>query len=388
MPQASNLINVAIDASNISSGGGLTHLVKMLSSAQPMYSGVAHVHVWASASTVDKLPKSDWLVIHTPRWCNAGLLSRMLAQQIMLPSLINLAGCSVLFSLSGTLPVFCQVPMVTISQNMLPFEPDRAALFGFWSWLNLKMRLLRLSQGTSFRRAQGIIFLTQYAQKIVTTAEGGISGATALIPHGIESRFFMRPRPQRVAVNSDDRPLRLLYVSIQAPYKHHIELMEAIAELRLQERSVLLQMVGSNAGVYGKVVRRKRMQLDPKYSYLQDLGPIDFDDLHKLYNQADVFVFASSCENLPNILIEAMAAGLPIACSNRGPMPEILGDAGVYFDPESPKSISQAIAELVDDPVLRSHLAYRAFQRAQTFSWQRCARESFDFVAKVALQHS
>jgi glycosyltransferase involved in cell wall biosynthesis len=181
--------------------------------------------------------------------------------------------------------------------------------------------------------------------------------------------------------------LRLLYVSIQAPYKHHVELMQAVADLRMQGRSVVLQMVGGNPGAYGQEVLRKRIELDPDQSFLQELGHVDFDKLHELYKQADAFVFASSCENLPNILIEAMAAGLPIACSNRGPMPEVLSDAGVYFDPESPKSIAKAIAQLGDDPALRDLLALRAWQRAQVYSWERCARESFDFVAQVALQN-
>ena len=382
-----NLVNLGIDASNISSGGGLTHLVQMLSVAKPMDSGVASVHVWASAGTAKKLPQFDWLVTHTPSWRNAGLLRRMWAQQFELPSLVKAAGCSVLFSPGGTLPAHCPVPTVTMSQNMLPFEPDRAALFGRWSWLKLKMRLLRISQGRSFRRAQGVIFLTPYAQKVVTAALGGLTGATALVPHGIESRFLMRPRPQRPAVDFDIAPFRLLYVSIQAPYKHHVELMQAVAQLREQGRPVMLQMVGGNPGAYGAEVLRKRVELDPDQSFLQDLGHVDFDKLHELYKHADAFVFASSCENLPNILIEAMAAGLPIASSDRGPMPEVLGDAGVYFDPESPKSIANAIAQLGGDPALRGVLAHRAWQRAQVYSWERCARESLDFVAQVAQQN-
>lgn len=311
----------------------------------------------------------------------------MWGQQFVLPGMASEVGCTVLFSPGGTLPSHCSVPMVTMSQNMLPFEPDRAALFGSWSWLKLKMRMLRISQGRSFRRAQGVIFLTEYAKKAVTEALGGLTGASALVPHGIESRFLMRPRPQRPAQTFILRPLRLLYVSIQAPYKHHAELMQAVAQLRLQGRSVELQMVGSNSDMYGAAVRRRRMELDPKQSFLHDLGHVNFEQLHELYQQVDAFVFASSCENLPNILIEAMAAGLPIACSDRGPMPDVLGDAGVYFDPESPKSIVQAITKLGDDPVLRAELAQRAWKRAQKYSWARCARETLDFIAQVAQQN-
>ena len=381
------MISLAIDASNINSGGGLTHLAHMLSAARPEESHVATVHVWTRSATAHQLPKRDWLIVHTPDWCNAGLLRRILGQQLLLPALVKQAGCGVLFSPGGTLPAMSPVPMVTMSQNMLPFEPDRAALFGRWSWMRLKMRLLRISQGRSFRRAQGVIFLTHYAQKAVTAALAGLRGLTALVPHGIESRFVMAPRPQKAVWADEGQALRLLYVSIQMPYKHHVQLMHAVAQLRKQGRPVVLQMVGGNTGPYAEWVRRERLALDPDAAFLQDLGHVDFDRLHELYQQVDAFVFASSCENLPNILIEAMAAGLPIACSERGPMPEVLGDAGVYFDPEVPSSIASAIQKLGDDAPLRALLAERSWQRAQAYSWARCARETLNFVAQVA-QHA
>lgn len=380
-------MQLAFDACNISSGGGLTHLVQLLSAARPLASGVERVHIWTSQNTAQKLPRQDWLVIHTPDWCNWGLLRRMWAQQFVLPGLVSRAGCNVLFSPGGTLPARCSVPMVTMSQNMLPFEPDRAALFGRWSWMRLKMRLLRVSQGRSFKRAQGVIFLTEYARTAINKALGGLQVATALVAHGIEPRFVMPPRTQRLVQAVAEQPLQLLYVSIQDPYKHHVELLQAVAQLRAQGRSVVLRMVGANSQPYAVAVQRQRQLLDPDGVFLQDLGHVNFEQLHELYQQADVFVFASSCENLPNILIEAMAAGLPIACAQRGPMPEVLGDAGVYFDPESPDTIAQAIAALADDPDLRAQLAQRAWQKAQAYSWERCARETLDFVAQVARNH-
>ncbi|MGA2228428.1 MAG: glycosyltransferase, partial [Syntrophobacteraceae bacterium] len=103
-----------------------------------------------------------------------------------------------------------------------------------------------------------------------------------------------------------------------------------------------------------------------------------------VYLQADLFVYASSCENMPNILIEAMASSLPIACSNRGPMPEVLGDAGLYFDPESPEQIAGAIRELMTGHEKRSECAARAYEYAKQYSWERCARDTFAFIAGVA----
>lgn len=86
---------------------------------------------------------------------------------------------------------------------------------------------------------------------------------------------------------------------------------------------------------------------------------------------------------MPITLLEAMAAGLPIACSDRGPMPEILEDGGVYFDPELPDSIAAAVEQLITDPALRERVAQRAKQLSEQYSWSRCAEETWKFIAET-----
>lgn len=380
------VLKIVIDASNIKAGGGLNHLKGLLSSVVTPESMRATVIIFSSKDTLSQLKNYDWLHKCSPTWCNGGFIYRLLGQQIILPFSIRKHGANALFSAGGTLPLFCSVATVTLSQNMLPFEPSRARLFGRWSVMCLKMRLLRIAHRMSFRRADGVIFLSMYAQNVITKALGLLHGDVVTIPHGVESRFFVSPSSIRYAKYSKTDPLHLLYVSIQMPYKHHIELMRGVSILRKQGRSVVLQMIGAYVEGYGDSVRDVRLTLDPEGVFLQDLGQVEFDQLHNFYRQADIFVFPSSCENLPNILIEAMASGLPIASSDRGPMPEILGEAGVYFNPESPASIAQTIAKLADDPRLREELAQRAWERAQAYSWVKCASATFEFISRVAMK--
>ena len=114
------------------------------------------------------------------------------------------------------------------------------------------------------------------------------------------------------------------------------------------------------------------------------LGEIPYEELHHIYAQADLGIFASSCENLPNILIEKMAMGLPIACSNRGPMPEILGEAGEYFDPEHPIDISRALRVMINSAKLRKKKANSSYHLAKSYSWDSCAKDTFAFFSEVA----
>ena len=147
---------------------------------------------------------------------------------------------------------------------------------------------------------------------------------------------------------------------------------------------VVLDLVGPAYPAALKRLHGVIAQLDPEGKWVNYHGAVPYEDLHRMYGQADLGIFASSCENMPNILLETMAAGLPIACSNRGPMPEVLGDAGLYFDPENPDDLAQAIRTLLRNPELRHAKAQTAFSRAQGYSWGRCGEQTFDFLVEVA----
>ena len=380
-------MHLAIDASNIRQGGGVTHLSQLLSAANPVDAGISRVTVWTCAATAAHLPSEPWLTKLSPAWTEAGLLKRMLGQQLLLGHEMARRGCDVLFSPGGTLPFNADVPAVTMSQNMLPFEPEEAKRFGHWSPMRLKMWLLRQSQGRSFKKADGLIFLTQYAREGVSRWLGQAKGLQALIPHGIEPRFAADPKPQWNAQDySPERPFTFLYVSILMPYKHQIEVAKAASELRRAGCPIRVRFVGVDWGAYGQQFRESLRQLDPKEEFLIWPGGMPFSALHAEYQAAEAFLFASSCENLPNILIEAMTAGLPIVCSKRGPMPEVLGEAGVYFDPLKASEIAGAMSKLFEDADLRERLAAQAKALSLGYSWRRCAKDTFEFIAAVAAQ--
>ena len=378
-------MHIGIDASNISSCGCFTHLLNLLNEADPLVSGISSVTVWTSLSMANSLPDRPWLTKRSLDWLGQGWVRRLFVQQFLLPKLIREAGCDLLFSPGGTLPILSGRPTVTMSQNMLPFEPLEAALFGRLSLMRLKMKLLRFSQGRSFKRADGLIFLSHYAKSTVGIAVKRLKCFTALIPHGVEARFFQAPRKQNASIEfSETRPFRVLYVSVVMPYKHQFEVLDAAAKLRDSGFPIELRLVGASWGKYGASFSKRLNGLDPSGRFLKWNGHVPFESLHLLYRDADAFLFASSCENLPNILIEAMAEGLPIACSCRGPMPEVLGDSGLYFEPTDVDSIAECLLNLGENQGLRGRLAESAWQKAQVYSWKRCANETFNFIAQVA----
>ncbi|HEX8384118.1 MAG TPA: glycosyltransferase family 1 protein [Sphingomonas sp.] len=378
-------LSIGIDASNIRAGGGLTHLGRLLDAAQPRAAGIDRVVVWSGGHTRSRLPDRPWLDrIHIPALDRA-LPWRAGWQQAVLPRAVGAQGCDLLFSPGGTLPRRAGVRTVTMSQNMLPFEPEEAARFGRGSTMWWKMRLLRRAQARSFRTADGVIFLTDYARNRVTTAIGRPPSRTAIVPHGLEPRFFLAPRR---AVGRDEltpeRPFRLVYVSQVDVYKHQWNVVSAVGQLRAEGLPVTLDLVGAAYPPALARLRERIEEVDRAGIFVRYRGLVPFDELHRCYGEADGFVFASTCENMPNILLEAMASGLPVASSSYGPMPEVLGQDAVYFDPVRADSVARALRTMIADAALRDRLAAVSFDRAQAFSWTRCAQDTFRFLGEVA----
>ena len=376
---------IGIDATNLRAGGGVTHLMELLRAAQPAEHGIDHIVIWGGKPTLKALEAQPWLSKRNPSALDKGLLQRTLWQRYRLSQAARDEGCDVLFVPGGSYAGNFH-PVVTMSQNLLPFEMHELQRYD-WTSFTLKLLLLRLVQSRSFRKTDGVIFLTEYARDVVLGVTGRLRGQTCIVPHGLNPRFNKVPKLQRTIAEYDDAHLyRVLYVSIIDEYKHQWHVVEAVAALRKQGLPIVLDLVGP---VYPPAFKRLNQtidRVDAERRWVHYHGAIPFNELHLRYAEADLGLFASSCENMPNILLETMASGLPIACSNRGPMPEVLGQAGVFFNPEQPEDIARALHELINSPKTRKRLARASYERAQQYSWLRCADETFRFLVGVIQQ--
>ena len=235
-----------------------------------------------------------------------------------------------------------------MSQNLLPFEIHELRRYG-WTLFSKKLLMLRIVQSRSFRKTDGVIFLTKYARDVVLRFTGELRGQTCTVPHGLNPRFNKAPKLQRAITEYDDtHPYRVLYVSIIDQYKHQWHVVNAVAALRKQGFSIVLDLVGPAYPAALKRLNQTIDRLDVERRWVHYHRAISLNELYLRNAEADLGLFASSCENMPNILLEIMASGLPIACSNRGPMPEVLGQAGVFFNPEQPEDIARALRELIE----------------------------------------
>jgi glycosyltransferase involved in cell wall biosynthesis len=369
---------LGIDCSRIRSGGGVAHILGVLSNIDPVEFGITEVHIWAHHDLIAKFPAFPWLKRHSPRAINRGLLSQILWQAFWLSFDLKRMKCDILLStFAGT---FCRfAPSFVISHDMLCYEPGQLRRYG-WTFSGLRLLVLLFVQNSAFRRSNGVIFLTHYAAKIIQKSTG-ILNNYRVIPHGVDERFRSLSRQILKKEYSLGDPIRCVYISTIAVYKNQDTVVSAISELRSRGYNISIEIIGPDDGTGNIFLYDKIQSVDPSGVFVKCLGSIPHSKLPQLVSDADFFIFASSCENMPVTLIEGMALGLPIVCSRSGPMPEVLQNGGVYFDPRSPDSLVSALEKLINENILRSACIQSAQQIARAFSWERTARETFTYIS-------
>lgn len=376
--QISNIV-VGIDASRNRSGGAIAHVVGIISECEQLKHGIREIHVWAYKALLDSLPENPWLVKHNPPPLERSIVRQIWWQFFSLAQDAKEHKCDILFCTDAS--TFCRFrPLVVMSQDMLQYEPGALRAFRLGkAWLR-QMALL-VVQNRAMRNAAGVIFLTEYAASRVQEKTGKLKQVT-IIPHGIGGRF-KEFRYEKTWNSDSKQPIRCLYVSPVWEYKHQWNVVRAIAILRQRGLNINLLLVGGGNRHSLNKLDKQITKSDPAHEFVHRLGFVSQEELLKYYANSDLFVFASSCENLPITLLEAMATGIPIASSDRGPMPEVLQEGGVYFNPEDSISIASAVERIIIDEGLRLSISKRAKELTLGYSWQRCASETWSFLADL-----
>jgi glycosyltransferase involved in cell wall biosynthesis len=372
-------MKVAIDASRVRSGGGIAHLIGILSASDSVPVGIAEVHVWAYRSLLDRLPNHPWIVKHHPKAAERSVLAQLYWQATKLADEIRAAGCDILFAADAS--TLCRfTPMVVLNQNMLPYEDGMVSIFG-WTRERLRQHFIHQVQKLAFKAADGNIFLTNYAATQVKKHTGPINSPTC-IAHGVDA-LFVRTQHTSQWPASNERPIRCVYVSPIYEYKYQWVVVRAIKLLRDRGMNIELDLVGGGGARARRILAKQIRHSDPDGQFVKVEEFLPHAAIAERLSQCDIFVFASGCETFGISLLEAMTVGLPIACSNRSSLPETLQNAGVYFDPEDDASVAQAVNTLIQSADLREQLSLQAKELARHYSWEKCATQTWAFLRTI-----
>ncbi len=177
----------------------------------------------------------------------------------------------------------------------------------------------------------------------------------------------------------------LLYVGGLSPHKNLARLISAFDRIGPAEKNVRLVIVGDFSDVFFTQVpalldQVERLQLASRVRFT---GYVPDEDLAHFYRRAYALVQPSLMEGFGLPAVEAMVSGTPVLSSNAGSLPEVVGPAGLFFDPTNIDEIAQAIGRVLDDPAERERLARAALIQAERFNWTRSASLLLDCFDQI-----
>ena len=196
---------------------------------------------------------------------------------------------------------------------------------------------------------------------------------------GVDPRFCPQPEPGeaeriRARYGIGSRPYVLSVGTVQ-PRKNYVRLIQAFAQLQTCKLANLqLLIAGGKGWLYEDILAEAEKHSDR----VRVLGFVEDGDLPALYRGASLFAFPSLYEGFGLPVLEAMACGVPVVCSDVSSLPEVAGDAALLVNPLDANDLAEAMACALEEADLRQGMIARGLAQAARFSWERAARQLVD----------
>ncbi|EFH5123037.1 glycosyltransferase family 4 protein [Escherichia coli] len=366
---------IFINALSAKVGGGKTYINNLLTN---MPKQECEIYI----ACPDKLiiPDDKRIKYLETKFANHNIFFRMLWELFYLPFLLLILRSNILFVPGGmdfTIFTF-GIPKVTMFRNMLPFDSKALSALPSWS-LKIKNIILRVLMSRTMKSADSIIFISNYARNKIKDIIK--TNSYQIIPHGISEHFTPNIVPDTLL--SQGRTKYILYVSRFEPYKNHLNLLRAYASLPDSlKKKYHLVLVGES--------------MEPAYSECQQFveennlqgqvifkGKVAYEDLPSVYKSAALFVYPSSCENCPNILLEAIGCGLPVIASKTEPMPEFAKDSALYFDENDYNDIAHKMNYVLDNPAELNEMRNKSIFLRENYTWEKTALKTWEYLDNI-----
>ena len=206
-------------------------------------------------------------------------------------------------------------------------------------------------------------------------------GKVHVIPHALDDVFFnIRSRSSHTCKGLHPEERYLLGIGNHKPHKNLVKLLKAFAITRkdVESKLVLIGTEDSLSSEIRAIIDKLGIKKEVFFS-----GKLTDAELINLYSGALAFIFPSVYEGFGLPPLEAMACGVPVACSNSASLPEVVGDSALLFDPYTVDSIADAIIKITFDQKLRSSLTEKGRRRVRNFSWDSTATNILEVYNKI-----
>ena len=278
----------------------------------------------------------------------------------MLPLEASRYKIDVLFNPGFTAPALAPCRCVTVFHDLQhKRHPEHFRWFDLPFW--------QLLLWVSAHRSQTLIAVSEATRADLLHFYGVPEAKIAVVPHGVDNALFGLRRLQI-------EPF-VLCVSTLHPHKNMERLIRAYARKKRDYWLVIAGFRGFRAQAIEQLVDQLALG-----DHVRITGWIGRQELYRLYDRALAFIYPSTFEGFGMPVLEAMAAGVPLACSNIAPLREVAADAALYFDPLDEDALAAALDRIVSDEGLQTRLAQAGRERARNFTWQRSAQKTLEVL--------
>jgi glycosyltransferase involved in cell wall biosynthesis len=296
--------------------------------------------------------------------------ARILYEQALLPRLLRRDRIDVLLNPGYTGPIsFAKRSVTVFHDTQHKRHPE------FFRWFDLPFWNLLLKAAT---RSRALIAVSAATAADLERFYPGSGRKTVVIQHGVDPEFF-RIGEQRQSLIPE--PF-VLTVSTLHPHKNIARLLEAFREFRKESPGFRLVVAGME-GFAAQALKDRRRDLGLEDS-VTFTGWIERDALYGLFRHASAYIAPSEFEGFGMPVSEALAAGLPTACSSIPPFLEIAGGAAILFSPDSTAQMVGAMKTITSDEAFVSKSKIEGPARARLFDWLSTARLTLEAIEAVA----
>jgi len=244
---------------------------------------------------------------------------------------------------------------------------------------------LNLLAKMAIERSDKIITISESSKKDILKFYPSVRGdKIKVIYHGFDKSVFAkeRDREQEEAIKKKSGIFGkyILYVGAIQPRKNLGVLIEAFNTIKDNHEyaDLKLVLVGEKAWLWEEVF--EKINMSPYKKDIITPGKIKFADLGHLMRGAEVFVFPSLYEGFGIPILEAFASRVPVVCSKNSSLPEVAGEAALYFDGYNVSDLAQKIESILSQRELRKDLVEKGLRQIEKFSWEKCARETLEYI--------
>ena len=288
-------------------------------------------------------------------------------------------GCDLLHVPHYNAPLLHRGPMLVSILDLIHIM-DAAYRRSFKSWVYARPMLNLVA-----RRAEHIITISEYSKTQIVERLGVPASKVTAIYCGVNSEFQPMDSQEAFAKVSAGIGIHepyILYVGSLKPYKNVSGLLEAFAMLRTKG-NILQRLV-----ILGDDIQWKRslgeecarLRIEQVTTFLPHVTQ---ELLPKIYAAADLLVMPSRIEGFGLPVLEAMACGTPVICSRMASLPEVGGDAVVYFDPDNPEELAEAMERVLSSKELQESLSVKGLDRARRFTWEESTRKHVELYQRL-----